>query len=597
MGGIAMNLVDAYLDRSDWRVQENSNMDYSLQGLNTYLSGAAVADHWLTRVYPAPIAEAHRSGDLHIHDLGTLGPYCVGWDLYDFLRRGIAGVRGKITSTPPRHFRTALGQLVNLLYTLQGEAAGAQAVSNLDTLLAPFIRADGLSYADVKQALQEFVFNLNVPTRVGFQAPFTNITLDVTVSPTYKDWPVVIGGEDQDTTYGDYQAEMDLFNRAFCEVMLEGDGQGRGFTFPIPTYNVTRDFPWDSEVGQAIARMTAKYGTPYFANFVSADLNPEDARSMCCRLRLDLRELRKRGGGLFGANPLTGSIGVVTINLPRLGYLSRSREEFFLRLAHLMDLAKESLLVKRRQVEEWTRQGLYPYSAVYLEPVRGASGEYWNNHFNTIGLVGMQEAAMNLLGRGIASEAGHAFAREVLDFMRERLVRYQEETGQLFNLEATPAEGVSYRLARLDKERYPGIVQAGDPEGDPYYTNSTHLPVGYTTDPFEALDHQHDLQTRYTGGTVLHLFLGERVEDPRVIGELVTAITRNYGIPYFTFTPTYSICPRHGYLAGEQWECPSCHAPTEVWSRVVGYYRPVQSWNRGKRQEFSDRRAYAVQMD
>ncbi len=586
--------VASYLAGHTWRIQENSNTSYSLQGLNSFLSGAGTAAYWLEQIYPAAVAEAHRSGDLHLHDLGTLGPYCVGWDLYDFLRRGIVGVRGRVASAPPQHFRTALGQLVNLLYTLQGEAAGAQAVSHVDTLLAPFIRQDDLSATEVKQALQEFLFNMNIPTRVGFQAPFTNVTLDVKVSPSYRTLPAVIGGTEQAFTYGDCQAEMDLFNKAFCEVMRDGDAQGRGFTFPIPTYNVTREFPWDTEVGQSIARLTAKYGTPYFANFISSDMQPEDARSMCCRLRLDLRALRMRGGGLFGANPLTGSLGVVTINLPRLGFISRTRREFFTRLARLMILAKDSLLIKREHVETWTRQGLYPYSAVYLEPVRNASGEYWHNHFNTIGVVGMHEAAQNLLGCGIDQIEGHALAGEVLDFMRDQLRQFQTETGQLFNLEATPAESVSYRLARLDRERFPGMIQSGDPAGEPYYTNSTQLPVNATSDPFEALDHQNDLQTRYTGGTVLHLFLGERVEDPHTITTLVSTIMAHYRIPYLTVTPTFSIFPVHRYLPGEQWTCPSCGAETEVWSRVVGYYRPVQSWNRGKQQEFKERRAYVL---
>lgn len=588
------NVVEGYLSREDWKVKENSNMGFSLQGLHNYLSEASVSDYWLSQIYPLKISTVHQNGDLHIHDLGTLGPYCVGWDLYDFLRRGIVSVRGKVTSRPPKHFRPALGQLVNLLYTLQGEAAGAQAVSSLDTLLAPFIRTDGLSYEEVKQNLEEFVFNMNMSTRVGFQTPFTNVTLDVVVSPIYKDWAAVIGGEDQDFIYGECQAEMDLFNRAFCEVMLNGDGAGRGFTFPIPTYNITRDFPWTTDVGQAITRMTAKFGTPYFANFISSELRPEDSRSMCCRLRLDLRELRHRGGGLFGANPLTGSIGVVSINLPRLGYLSNTQEDFFRRLSDLMDLAKESLMIKRQCVEEWTQQGLYPYSAVYLQSVHSASGEYWSNHFNTIGLVGMHEAVLNLLGCGIETAEGQSFAGAVLDFMRDRLVQYQTETDQFFNLEATPAEGVSYRLARLDKQWFPSMLQSGDPDGESYYTNSTQLPVGYTSDAFAALDHQETLQTRYTGGTVVHLFLGERVEDPAVIGKLAAVVASQYAVPYFTFTPTYSICPAHGYLTGEQWTCPTCHEPTEVWSRVVGYYRPIQAWNRGKQQEFKERQTYEM---
>lgn len=587
------NLVGSYLAQGDWRIHENSNMGYSLQGLNNFVTAAVTQDYWLGRIYPAEIAEAHVEGDIHLHDVGILGPYCVGWDLADFLRRGVVGLAGKVGSRPPRHFRSALGQLVNLLYTLQGEAAGAQAVSNVDTLLAPFIRADGLTPRDVKQALQEFVFNLNVPTRVGFQTPFTNVTLDVRCPEMYRDAPVIIGGEEGGATYGEFQREMDVFNASLCEVLLEGDSQGRAFTFPIPTYNVTPDFPWSGEVGQAIMRMTAKYGTPYFANFVNSDLSPEDVRSMCCRLRLDTRELRRRGGGLFGANPLTGSLGVVTLNLPRLAFRSRDEADFFAGLDRLMDLARDSLLIKREAIERFTREGLYPYSQVYLEAVHEATGAYWTNHFNTIGLNGMNEACLNLFGEDIGTPRGKAFALEVLVHMRERLRRYQVETGQLFNLEATPAEGVTYRFARLDRERYPRIRQAGDPEGDTYYTNSTHLPVGYTDDLFEVLDHQDELQCLYTGGTVVHLFLGERIHDPRAVGELVSVVARRYRLPYFTLTPTFSVCPSHGYLSGEQWRCPTCGAETEVWSRVVGYLRPVQSWNRGKRQEFRDRLEYA----
>ncbi len=586
-------LVQDYLNQYDWRVQENSNMGYSLQGLNNYVTSAVAQDYWLGRIYPAAIADAHTSGDLHIHDAGVLGPYCVGWDLEHFLRVGVAGVPGKVAARPPRHFRSALGQLVNLLYTLQGEAAGAQAVSNLDTLMAPFIRHDGLSPAEVKQALQEFVFNLNVPTRVGFQAPFTNITLDVRCPSIYREAPALIGGEPQPEMYGAFQAEMDVFNQALCEVFLEGDGAGRGFTFPIPTYNVTPDFPWETEVGRAIAAMTAKYGTPYFANFVNSDLSPDDVRSMCCRLRLDNREVRRRGGGLFGANPLTGSLGVVTINLPRLAYEAGEEDVFFTRLDALMDLSRESLAIKRSAVESFTRQGLYPYSREYLRGVYERCGRYWDNHFNTIGLVGTHEAALNLLGEGIETPRGRAFALRVLDHMAARLRAYQDETGELFNLEATPAESVAYRLAKLDRVRCPGIRQAGDPDGDSYYTNSTHLPVGHTEDLFTVLDHQDGLQTKYTGGTVVHLFLGERVHDARAVGELVSIVTKTYRLPYVTLTPTFSVCASHGYLAGEQWECPQCGGPTEVWSRVVGYYRPVQSWNRGKRQEFSDRLEYA----
>lgn len=587
-------LVEDYLQGRDWRIRENSNMGFSLQGLHNHITQSVVAAYWLDRLYPPDVAEAHREGDIHIHDLGVLGPYCVGWDLRDFLLRGFAGVSGRAASRPPRHFRAALGQLVNLLYTLQGEAAGAQAVSSVDTLLAPFIRADGLSYAEVKQALQEWVYNLNVPTRVGFQAPFTNITLDVVCPAAYRDLPVVLGGvEHPGICYGDFQREMDLFNQAFAEVMLEGDANGRGFTFPIPTYNLTRQFPWESAVGEAIARMTARYGTPYFANFVSSDLSPDDVRSMCCRLRLDNRELRRRGGGYFGANPLTGSIGVVTINLPRLGYLSQSEEEFLNGLSDLMDLARDSLVIKRELLERLTHEGLYPYSRVYLDGVKDRMGAYWANHFSTIGLIGMNEACLNLFGLGIDDERCRAFALRVLRWMKERLRQYQEETGVLFNLEATPAEGATYRLARLDRRRFPGIRQAGTEEA-PYYTNSTMLPVGYSDDPFVVLDHQEELQCEYTGGTVVHLFLGERVEDPRAAAELVQTIASRYRIPYFTLTPTYSVCPTHGYLVGEQPTCPACGGPAEVWSRIVGYYRPVANWNPGKQQEFRERKVFRL---
>lgn len=569
-------------------------MDFSLQGLNHFVTSAVTAQFWLDRIYPTVVAQAHRQGRLHIHDAGILGPYCVGWDLEQFLRTGIAGVQGKAASRPARHFRTALGQLVNLLFTLQGEAAGAQAVSSLDTLLAPFIRRDGLTYPAVRQALQEFVFNLNVPTRVGFQTPFTNVTLDVHCPPSYRDLPVTVGGVDGPETYGEFQPEMDMFNTALAEVFLGGDGNGRAFTFPIPTYNLTPDFPWHTDVGRRIAEMTARYGTPYFANFIQGDLSPDDVRSMCCRLRLDTRELRRRGGGLFGAHPMTGSLGVVTINLPRLGYWADSQEAFFALLDREMDLARDSLLIKRQTVERLTEDGLYPYSRIYLQAVRQATGAYWSNHFNTIGIVGVHETCLNRLGTGIDTAPGHRFALDILQHMRARLQDYQGETGQMFNLEATPAEGVSYRLARLDRETCPGIQQSGDPGGETYYTNSTHLPVGFTTDPFVALDHQESLQRLYTGGTVAHLFLGERVEDPEVVVRLVQTVAGRYGVPYFTLTPTFSVCPSHGYLVGEQWVCARCGGPTEVWSRVVGYYRPVQCWNRGKRQEFSDRVEYAL---
>ncbi|GEA13806.1 anaerobic ribonucleoside triphosphate reductase [Moorella sp. E308F] len=583
-------MVQGYLDGQDWRINENSNMNYSLQGLNNHIIAAVSSRYWLEKVYPPAIREAHERGDIHIHDLGLLAPYCCGWDLADLLESGFAGVGQKVESAPPRHFRTALGQIANFFYTLQGEAAGAQAFSNFDTYLAPFIRYDGLDYREVKQALQEFIFNLNVPTRVGFQTPFVNLTMDVVVPQILANEPVIIGGERRKECYGDFQQEMDWLNTAFCEVMMEGDARGRIFTFPIPTYNITPDFPWESPVVEKILAMTAKYGIPYFANFINSDLKPEDVRSMCCRLRLDNRELKKRGGGLFGANPLTGSIGVVTINLPRLGYLSKTKEEFFTGLKAKMDLAKESLLLKRNILEKFTEQGLYPYSRFYLRQVKERFGRYWENHFNTIGIVGMHEALLNFIGKGINTREGRGLALEILDFMRSVLATYQVETGQLFNLEATPAEGTSYRLARLDKRNYPDIFTSGTEE--PYYTNSTHLPVGYTDDVFTALEHQDELQLKYTGGTVFHAYLGERVTDTATCRRFLQTVMDNFRLPYFTITPTFSICPEHGYLSGEQWTCPACGRETEVWSRIVGYYRPVKNWNKGKQEEFRERRGF-----
>lgn len=556
-------LVDDYLQRTDWRVNENSNMNYSLQGLNFYLASSIAARYWLHKIYPPEVQTAHTEGDLHLHDLGMLSVYCCGWDLQAILQQGFGGVPTKIESRPPRHFRTALGQLVNFFYTLQGESAGAVAVSNFDTLLAPFIRYDGLDYRSVKQAMQEFVFNINVPTRVGFQTPFTNITMDLTPHPLLKDTPVMIGDELQDDCYGDFQPEMDLLNRAFAEIMAAGDAKGRVFTFPIPTYNITEEFDWENPNLEPVWRMTAKYGIPYWANFINSDMQPEDARSMCCRLRLDNRELRKRLGGLFAAAPLTGSVGVVTMNLPRLGYRSQDEEEFRQRLERLMEIARTSLEIKRKMLEEFTARGLYPYSRHYLGNVKAQTGGYWTNHFSTIGLNGMHEACLNLLGVGLGAPAGAAFASRTLDFMREVLARCQQETGNLYNLEATPAEGATYRLARTDKERYPEIITAGT-ETHPYYTNSTHLPVNYSDDLFAVLEHQDPLQTRYTGGTVLHVFLGEQLNDWRQARRLVRTIAQNYELPYYTITPTFSICPVHGYLPGEHKYCPYEHTAEEL---------------------------------
>ncbi len=585
-------MFQEYLGGEDWRINENSNMNYSLQGLNNHIISVVTSKYWLEKVYPQEISTAHREGDFHIHDLSLLAPYCCGWDLADLLENGFAGVAQKVESAPPRHLRTALGQIVNFCYTLQGECAGAQALANFDTFLAPFIRYDQMNYKEVKQAMQEFIFNLNVPTRVGFQTPFVNITLDVTVPSILAHEPVIISGERKKETFGEFQQEMDLLNLAFCEVMMEGDARGRIFTFPIPTYNLTKDFNWASPVAEKIMEMTARYGIPYFANFINSDLSPEDVRSMCCRLRLDNRELRRRGGGLFGANPLTGSIGVVTINIARLGYLSTGEKDFFERLQKLMEMARDSLLIKRNILEKLTVQGLYPYSRHYLRLVKERFDNYWYNHFNTIGLVGMNEALQNFLDKDISTETGQAFALRVLDYMRDMLIKFQEETGQLFNLEATPAEGTAYRLASLDRELFPEIITSG--EDEPYYTNSTQIPAGHTSDIFTALDLQDELQVRYTGGTVFHVYLGERIEDIRTCKKLLQRIMGHYRLPYVTITPTFSICPDHGYLNGEQYACPTCAKETEVWSRVVGFYRPVQNWNKGKQSEFQERKVFTV---
>lgn len=555
--------VDDYLSLNDWMVKENSNMGFSLQGLNNYIATKIITNYWIRRVYPEEIRKAHEEAEIHVHDLGTLGAYCVGWDLKDLLMTGFRGVSGKVSSKPAKHLRTALGQMVNFFYTLQGETAGAQAFSNFDTLLAPFVKYDNLSYPEVKQAMQEFLFNLAVPTRVGFQTPFTNITMDLKVPDYMKDEPVIIGGKFQKETYKDFQKEMDMLNRAFAEGMIEGDADGRVFTFPIPTYNITHDFDWDNPDYDLIWEMTAKYGIPYFSNFINSDMSPEDARSMCCRLRLDQTELRKRGGGLFGANPQTGSIGVVTINLPRIGFNAVDEDDFFAKLERLMDLSKESLEIKRKAIERFTLIGLYPYSKFYLRNVYQRFGEYWKNHFATIGLLGMNEAILNFMpGETIATTRGKEFANKVLDFMRTKLEKYQEETGNIYNLEATPGEGTSYRFARKDKERFGRIIVANeravrDSKAKPYYTNSTQLPVNQTSDVFEALELQDDLQTKYTGGTVLHMFIGEKIPK-EAVKLLVKKVSENFRLPYFTITPTFSICPKHGYLAGDHEYCPKC---------------------------------------
>lgn len=577
-----LNLVDAYLKQLDWKVNENSNMSYSIQGLNNYIASEISKQYWLNRIYPENIKNAHINGDIHIHDLNIISVYCVGWDLKDLLSEGFTGVKGKVESAPAKHFRTALGQIVNFMYTMQGEAAGAQAFSNFDTLLAPFIRYDNLDYKQVKQAIQEFVFNMNVPTRVGFQTPFTNITMDLNVPSYYAEQPVIIGGELQEATYKEFQKEMDMLNKAFFEVMMDGDNSGRVFTFPIPTYNITKDFDWDNENIKGLWKMAAKYGIPYFSNFINSDMSPEDARSMCCRLRIDNRELEYRGGGLFGSNPLTGSIGVVTINLPKIAEVSKTKVEFLERLAQKMELAKDSLEIKRKLLENLTDNELYPYTKFYLRDIKARFGVYWKNHFSTIGLIGMNEACLNLFGENIGSLQGKQFALEVMDYMRAKIVEFQKETGNNYNLEATPGEGTSYRLAKLDKDKYP------------YYTNSTQLPVNYTDDIFEVLDHQDDLQTKYTGGTVVHIYAGERIQSIKTMKNLVKKICNNYHLPYFTFSPTFSTCPNHGYVAGEHYTCPECGASCEVYSRVVGYIRPVQQWNKGKKQEFLDRQEFKI---
>lgn len=591
-----LDLMDQYLSRLDWRVNENSNMGYSLQGLNNYIASEVSKTYWLNKVYTPEIGRLHRSGDMHIHDLNLLSVYCVGWDLQDLLRSGFTGVQNKISSKPAKHFRAILGQVVNFFYTLQGEAAGAQAFSNFDTLLAPFIKYDKLSYDEVKQSLQEFVFNVNVPTRVGFQTPFTNITLDLECPSYMKGQPVVIGGELQDTNYGDHQEEMNMFNRALLEVLTEGDASGRVFTFPIPTYNITKDFNWDNPVIENLWEASAKYGIPYFSNFVNSDMSPEDARSMCCRLRIDNRQLEYRGGGLFGSNPMTGSVGVVTINLPRLALKSKDETEFRKGLDYLMDKAKESLEVKRKTLEVLTDKNLYPYTKFYLRDIKKRFGVYWKNHFSTIGLIGMNEAALNLLGADIGSDTGREFAERTLDYMRNRLVEFQKETGNNYNLEATPAEGTTYRLARIDKADFPETAHFANGIGaaveHPFYTNSTHLPVNYTDDLFELLDLQDELQTKYTGGTVIHFFLGERMANAKTLKGLVKKICDNYRLPYFTFSPSFSICRNHGYLLGEQAHCPKCNEPCEVYSRVVGFLRPVEQWNKGKQAEFAMREHY-----
>jgi len=597
-----IEIIDNYINNNDWRIKESASSTYSLQGMNQHVSTIISSQYWLNKIYPPEIGNAHKQGKLHIHDLGFVSVYCVGWDLQELIMVGFKGVPGKVESKPARHFRTLLGQIVNFFYTMQGEAAGAQAFSNFDTYLAPFIRHDKLSYTEVKQALQEFMFNLNIPTRVGFQTPFTNITLDLVVPDNMKDTAVILGGELHRTTYGEYQHEMDIFNKAFAEVMTQGDANGRIFSFPIPTYNITKDFDWDNEYRQPIWEMTAKYGIPYFSNFVNSDMSPDDVRSMCCRLRLNTSELKSRGGGLFGANPLTGSVGVVTLNLPRIGYESKTELELFQRIEKLMNLAKESLEIKRKVIERLTENGLYPYSKFYLRNIRKKNGAYWDNHFSTIGLVGMNECLLNFWGVTIATKEGNAYAENIMNFMRDKLQEFQKETGHIYNLEATPAEGTTYRLAQIDKAEFPDIITANDQHvyknnSAPYYTNSSQLPVGFTDDIFEALELQDNLQTKYTGGTVFHTFVGESQLPPESVKQLVKKVCDIYKLPYFTLSPTFSICPEHGYIYGEHKLCPKCESEgksnsCEVYSRIVGYLRPVDQWNDGKQSEFIDRKMF-----
>ena len=584
-------LVDGYLGNLDWRVKENSTVTYSVGGLILSNSGAITANYWLSEMYDKEIAEAHQSAAMHIHDLGMLTGYCAGWSLKQLIKEGLGGVTGKITSRPAKHLSTLCNQMVNFLGIMQNEWAGAQAFSSFDTYLAPFVKKDNLSYYEVKKCLQSFIFGVNTPSRWGTQAPFSNITLDWTVPADLAELPAIVGGVEQDFCYKDCKKEMDMVNRAFMELMIEGDANGRGFQYPIPTYSITSDFDWsETENNKLLFEMTAKYGTPYFSNYINSDMEPSDVRSMCCRLRLDLRELRRKSGGFFGSGESTGSIGVVTINLPRIAYLAKDEADFYARLDKLMDTAARSLKIKRDVIAGLMEKGLYPYTKRYLGT--------FDSHFSTIGLVGMNEACLNAkwLGKNIADEKSLQFSKDVLNHMRERLSDYQEEYGDLYNLEATPAESTSYRLAKHDKEAYPDIITANE-NGTPYYTNSSHLPVGYTSDIFEALDIQDELQTLYTSGTVFHAFLGEKLPDWKAAANLVRKIAENYKLPYYTMSPTYSICKNHGYLAGEQYTCPECGEVTEVYSRITGYYRPVQNWNSGKAQEFKDRRLYEVGTD
>ena len=582
------DLVDNYLQINDWRVKENSTVTYSVGGLILSNSGAITANYWLSEIYDPEVAEAHRNADLHLHDLSMLTGYCAGWSLKQLIQEGLGGVVGKITSSPASHLSTLCNQMVNFLGIMQNEWAGAQAFSSFDTYLAPFVKVDDLTQKEVKQCIQSFVYGVNTPSRWGTQAPFSNITLDWTVPRDLVDQPAIVGGRERDFTYGDCQKEMDMVNKAFIEIMIEGDANGRGFQYPIPTYSITRDFDWsESENNKLLFEMTAKYGTPYFSNYINSDMEPNDVRSMCCRLRLDLRELRKKSGGFFGSGESTGSVGVVTINLPRIAYLAENEADFYARLDKLMDIAARSLKTKRTVITKLLNAGLYPYTKRYL-------GSF-DNHFSTIGLIGMNEVGLNAnwLRKDLTHPETQQFAKDVLNHMRERLSDYQEMYGDLYNLEATPAESTTYRFAKHDKKHYPDIITANE-NGTPYYTNSSHLPVGYTEDIFSALDVQDDLQTLYTSGTVFHAFLGEKLPDWKAAAQLVRKIAENYKLPYYTLSPTYSVCKNHGYLSGEVSVCPECGERTEIYSRITGYYRPVQNWNDGKAQEFKDRKVYDI---
>ena len=582
-------LVDNYLQINDWRVKENSTVTYSVGGLILSNSGAITANYWLSEIYDDEIANAHRSGDIHLHDLSMLTGYCAGWSLKQLIQEGLGGIPGKITSSPAGHLSTLCNQMVNFLGIMQNEWAGAQAFSSFDTYLAPFVKVDNLTQKEVKQCIQSFVYGVNTPSRWGTQAPFSNITLDWTVPKDLANLPAIVGGKEMDFTYGDCVEEMRMVNKAFIEIMIEGDANGRGFQYPIPTYSITRDFDWsETENNKLLFEMTAKYGTPYFSNYINSDMEPSDVRSMCCRLRLDLRELRKKSGGFFGSGESTGSVGVVTINLPRIAYLAEDEADFYKRLDKLMDISARSLKTKRTVITQLLENGLYPYTKRYL-------GSF-DNHFSTIGLIGMNEVGLNAkwLRADLTDKRVQQFAKEVLDHMRERLSDYQEQYGDLYNLEATPAESTTYRFAKHDKKRYPDIITANE-NGTPYYTNSSHLPVGYTEDIFTALDVQDELQTRYTSGTVFHAFLGEKLPDWKAAAALVRKIAENYKLPYYTMSPTYSVCAEHGYLAGEHYICPHCGKEAEVYSRITGYYRPVKNWNDGKSQEFKDRRTYDVE--